>query len=129
MYDLARRIPMHSATKRLRLGLMSVICCLALSSVTFALEGQGNDTSGVQQPGKTIHGNIVKVVKSDADTHTWDVSVESEETGEIIPLHLDKTTARKITDIDPAVGEKVVVKYDEGSMHAISFAAVAATKN
>jgi hypothetical protein len=34
-----------------------------------------------------------------------------------------------VTDIDPAVGENVVVMYDEHSKHAISFAAVAATKN
>lgn len=83
----------------------------------FSLEGESYDTPAVQQPGKTIQGKIVKVVKSDAGTHTWDVSVENEETGEVVPLHLDKATARKVTDIDPAVGEKVVVKYDDRSKH------------
>jgi hypothetical protein len=55
--------------------------------------------------------------------------VENDETGEVVSLHLDKTTAREVTDVDPAVGEKVVVEYDKDSKHAISFAAVAATRN
>lgn len=119
---------MQSAWKVVGVSVLSVMGCLAPFAVTFSLEGQGNDIPAVQQPGKTIHGNIVKVVKIDAATHTWDVSVEDDETGEVIALHLDKDTAKKVTDIDPAVGEKVVVMYDDSSKHAISFAAVAATK-
>lgn len=121
---------MRRAGRPIGAGAMSIMMwSLAFSPVTFALDGQGSDTTAVQQPGKTVHGNIIKVVKSDAPTHTWDVSVEDEETGEVIPLHVDKTIARKVTDVDPAVGEKVVVQYDENSRQAISFAAVAATKN
>jgi hypothetical protein len=120
---------MHKPSKEAGVAVLSVTFLMALFTPVFSLEGESYDTPAVQQPGKTIQGKIVKVVKSDAVTHTWDVSVENEETGEVVPLHLDKATARKVTDIDPAVGENVVVMYDEHSKHAISFAAVAATKN
>lgn len=120
---------MQSVWRVVGAAILSMWWCVTEPTVAFSLDEQGNDIPAAQQSGKTIHGKIVKVVKSDAATHTWDVSVESEETGEMVALHLDKTTARKVTDIDPAVGEKVVVKYDENSMHAISFATVAAIKN
>lgn len=119
---------MQSAWKVVGVSVLSVMGCLALFTVTFSFEGQGNDMPAIQQLGKTIHGNIVKVVKSDAASYTWDVSVEDDETGEVITLHLARSTAKMVTDIDPAVGEKVVVKYDENNKHAITFAAVASTK-
>lgn len=49
------------------------------------------------------------------------MSVKSGETGEVVVLHLDKTTTRKDKQMDPALGDNVVVKYDEKSKHAISF--------
>lgn len=51
------------------------------------------------------------------------MSVENGETGEVIPLYPDRTTARKETAKDPAVGDKVVVKHDEHSKHAVTLAA------
>ena len=68
-------------------------------------------------------------MERDAATHKWDVSVENGGTGEVVPLHLDKTTAREETAQDPAVGDTVVVKYDEHSKHAITFVADTPTSN
>ena len=102
---------------------------MALSTVAFSIEREFPDKLDVQQPEKAIHGTIVKVVERDTVTHTWEVSVESAETGEVVSLQLDKATARKVTGVDPVVGDKVVVKYDEHSKHALSFVAVAAMSN
>jgi hypothetical protein len=38
-------------------------------------------------------------------------------------------TARKEADKDPAVGDRLVVKYDEHNQHAISFVADKPTSN
>jgi hypothetical protein len=119
----------HSLSKTVGMSVLSVTCCMVLSTVAFSIEGAVYDKPDVQQPGRTIHGKVVKVVKRDAATHQWEVSVENGETGEVVPLHLDKTTARKETARDPAVGDKVVVKYDEHSQHAISFVADTPTSN
>jgi hypothetical protein len=120
---------MHSLSKVVGVSILSVTLCIAGSTVAFSIEGAVYDKPNVQQPGRTIHGKVIKVVKGDAAQHTWDVSVENGETGEVVPLHLDRTTARKESDKDPAVGDKVIVKYDEHSKRALSFVADAPTSN
>ncbi len=116
---------MHLPLKVVGFSLLSVTVCMVLSTVTFS-EDKIYDKPAVQQPGRTIHGKIVNVVKGDAAKHQWDVSVQNGETGEVVPLCLDKTTARKEPNTEPTVGDEVVVKYDEQSKHALSFVAKAA---
>jgi hypothetical protein len=113
---------MHMPFKTIGFNLLSVLCCMVLSTVVFS-EDKIYDKPDVQQPGRTIHGKVITVAKGDAATHQWDVSVQNGETGELVPLCVDKTTARKQTDVEPAVGDEVVVKYDEQSKHALSFVA------
>jgi hypothetical protein len=120
---------MHSPSKAVGMSFLSLSFCMVLSTVALSTETTVYDKPDVQQPGRTIHGKVVKVVELDAATHKWDVSVENKETGEVVPLHLDKMTARKETAKNPAVGDKVVVKYDEHSKHAISFVEDALTSN
>lgn len=120
---------MHNSFKAVGVSFLCVTFCMVLSTVAFSIEREVFDKPDVQQPGRTIHGKVTKVVERDAATHKWDVSVENRETGEVVPLHLDKTTARKETDKDPAVGDKVIVKYDERSKHALSFVADAPMSN
>lgn len=120
---------MHGSFTAVGVSFLSLAFCMALSTVALSIEREIYDKPDVQQPGRTIHGKVVKVVKHDEATQKWDVSVENKETGEVVLLHLDKTTARKETAKDPAVGDKVVVKYDEHSKHAISFVADAPTSN
>lgn len=112
---------MNGLVKAVGVSVLSVACVMVLSTVAFSVEQEVYHQPDVHQPGRTIHGKVVNVVQRDAATHKWDVSVENGETGEVVPLCLDKTTARKKTDHDPAVGDEVVVKYDEHSKHALSF--------
>ena len=120
---------MHCPSKAVIVSVLSVALCMVLSTVAFSIEKEVYDKPDVQKAGRTIHGKVVKVAERDTATHKWDVSVENGETGEVVPLHLDKTTARKETAKNPAVGDKVVVKYDEHSKHAISFVEDTAPSN
>lgn len=118
---------MPSLSKAAGVGILSIALCLGLATIALSLEREVSGKPDLEQGEKAIHGTIVKVVKRDAATHTWEVSVENKETGELVPLYLDKATARKVTDADPTVGDRVIVKYQEDSGHASSFVAVAAT--
>ncbi|OQW34774.1 MAG: hypothetical protein A4E19_17815 [Nitrospira sp. SG-bin1] len=112
---------MHGSFTTVGVSFLTVTFGVVLATVALSAEREIYDKPDVQQPGRTIHGKVVNVVNRDVAAHQWDVSVENEQTGEVVPLHLDKTTARKATDKDPAVGDKVIVKYDEHSKHALSF--------
>lgn len=103
-------------------GILSLVLCAALSTVALAEEKAVYDgIPDVEQPGTTIHGKVVKAQKRDAASHKWDVSVENVATGEVVLLHLDKTTQWKEKATDPAPGDMVVVKYDDQSKHALTF--------
>ena len=119
---------MHSPFKVIKVSVLSLTMYMVLSTVAFSIEREIYDNPD-QQSGKTIHGTVVKVVERDAAAHTWDVSVEDGVTGDVVPLHLDKMTDRLVTNVGPAVGDKVVVTYDEHSKHALSFVLVAAINN
>lgn len=120
---------MRTPFKAVGVSVLSLTLCIGLSTIAFSIEGAVYDKPDVQQPGRTIHGKVIKVEKGDAAKHKWDVSVENGETGEVVPLRLDKMTARKEADKDPAVGDKVIVKYDEHSKHALSFVTDTPTSN
>jgi hypothetical protein len=109
-------------SKLIGVGVLSLVLCAALSTVAMAEEQAVYEgTPDVEQPGTTIHGKVVKVQKRDAATHQWDVSVKNVATGEVVLLHLDKTTQVKEKAPDPAIGDMVVVKYDDHSKHALTF--------
>jgi len=109
-------------SKLIGVGVLSLVLCAALSTVALAEEQAIYEgTPDVEQPGTTIHGKVVKVQKRDAATHQWDVSVKNVATGEVVLLHLDKTTQVKEKAPDPAIGDMVVVKYDDHSKHALTF--------
>jgi hypothetical protein len=109
-------------SKVIGVGVLSLVFCGALATEALAEEHAVYDgVPDVEQPGTTIHGKVVKVQKRDAATHQWDVSVKNVATGEVVLLHLDKTTERKEKAPDPAIGDMVVVKYDDHSKHALTF--------
>ena len=112
---------MSSLFKACVVGSLSVTFCVALSTVALSVDREVYDKPAVQQPGKTIHGKVVTVDERDANMQRWDVSVQNVETGEVVALHIDKTTTRKDMQMNPTIGTNVVVKYDEKSKHAISF--------
>jgi methyl coenzyme M reductase gamma subunit len=112
---------MYNLSKAVGVGFLSLVCCLALSTAALSLDTEVYDKPDIQHVGKTLHGKVVKIDERDANLQRWDVSVKSGETGEVIVLHLDKTTIRKDRQMDPVLGDNVIVKYDEKNKHAISF--------
>jgi hypothetical protein len=109
-------------SKAIGVGVLGLVFCAAVSTGALAEEKAVYDgMPDVEQPGTTIHGKVVKIQKRDADTYKWDVSVKNVATGEVVLLHLDKTTQMKEKAPDPALGDMVVVKYDDHSKHALTF--------
>lgn len=105
----------------LGIGVLSLVLSATLSTVALAGEKGTHKLPDVEEPGRTIHGKVVKVEERDRAAQQWDVSVENVQTGEVVRLHLDKTTERNKEATEPASGDLVVVKYDEKSQHALTF--------
>lgn len=115
-------VSLFTIQKAMGVGVFSLVFCVAPFAVALAEEHAVYDgTPDVEKPGTTIHGKVIKVQERDAATHQWDVSVKNVATGEVVLLHLDKTTQRKEKAPDPALGDMVVVKYDDHSKHAFTF--------
>jgi hypothetical protein len=120
---------MNSLSKAVGIGFLSFVCGLALSTVAFSVDREVYDKPQAVQPGKTIHGKIIKIDELNANQQRWDVSVQSIETGEVVVVHIDKTTNRKEGQMEPDLGDNVIVKYDEPSKHAITFLTDARSHN
>ncbi len=103
-------------------GLLGLVLCMAVPMAAWSSDKEAYDGPDVQQPGRTIHGKVIKSVERDRAAQQWDVSVENVRTGEVVQVHLDKTTERKEQAAEPSPGDLVVVKYDENSKHALTFA-------
>lgn len=112
---------MNGLSKWVGAGFVPVVCAVFLSTMVIAAERAVYDKPDVEVPGTTIYGKAIKVAERDAAKHTWDVSVENAGTGEVVQIQLDKTTERKDKDTDPALGDRVVGKYDDHSKHALTF--------
>lgn len=118
---------MGSLAKVIGMGVLTLVCSVALSTESIAAdkaktapdqaEYKGPE---VEVPGTTIYGKIVKITERHDAKHAWEVSVENVATGEVVQLHLDKSTERKEKEPDPGIGDQVVVKYDDVSKHAIT---------
>ncbi len=112
---------MTSLLKALGVGVLSAMFFLTFSTMALAVDREVYDKPEATKSGKTMQGKVVKVDAHDANSQKWDVSVQNKETGEVVVLHIDKTTTRKDRQMDPDIGDNVTVKYDEKSKHAISF--------
>lgn len=121
---------MYNVFKTIGIGVLSVTFCMACSTVAqSSADREVYDKPGAIQSGKSMKGQVVKVDARDANEQRWDVSVQNQETGEVVVLHIDKTTTRKDRQMDPDIGDNVIVKYDEKSKHAISFLTDARSHN
>lgn len=103
------------------IGFLTIAFGGAFSTTAWAVDQAVYEKPNVEVPGTTIYGKVVKVMEQDASKHAWEVSVENNATGDVVQVHLDKTTERKEKDPAPAVGDRVVVKYDDSSKHALTF--------
>ena len=115
--------------KTVRIGFLSLLTCAAMSTTAFSVDREVYDKPEVLQAGKTMQGKVVKVDERDAKIQRWDVSVQNGDTGEVVVLHIDKTTTRKDMQMHPAIGDNVIVKYDVNSKHAFSFLTDARSHN
>jgi len=110
---------MFPIPKAIGLTLLTVVFGMSLS--TLALSGTDRtvyDKPGVQ-PGKIIKGKVMNVDKK--SSQSWNVSVKDGKTGEVVVLHVDKSTARRDNTIRPDLGDDVIAKYNEQNNHAFSF--------
>lgn len=110
---------MFPIPKAIGLTLLTVVFGMSLS--TLALSGTDRtvyDKPGVQ-PGKIIKGKVMNVDKK--SSQSWNVSVKDGETGEVVVLHVAKSTARRDNTIRPDLGDDVIAKYNEQNNHAFSF--------
>ena len=112
---------MNGFGKCIGVGVVSLVCGVMFAVATPAADRAVYEKPEVEMPGTTIYGKVVKVTERDASKHAWEVSVENAATGEVVQLHLDKTTERKEKDPDPIIGDRVVVKYDDKNKHALTF--------
>ena len=102
-------------------GLLGLLLGLSLPVVALSSDKEVYDGPEVEQSGRTIHAKVVKIDKQDKGTGRCDVSVENLQTGEVVQVHLDKSTERERQSTEPSPGDLVVVKYDENSKHALTF--------
>ena len=120
---------MVTLSKVIGISVLSATFCMVLATVALSVDREVYDKAETVKSGKTIHGKVVKVDAKDANMQRWDVSVQNGDTGEVVALHIDKSTTRKDIQMDPAIGDNVIVKYDEKSKHAISFLTDARSHN
>lgn len=115
--------------KTVRIGFLGLLACAAFSTMAFSVDREVYDKPEAATPGKSIQGKIVKVDERDANAQRWDVSVQNADTGEVVVLHIDKTTTRKDMQMHPAIGDNVIAKYDVNTKHAVSFLTDARSHN
>ncbi len=102
-------------------GVLGLFLGLTMPVVAVSSDKDVYDGPEVEQAGRTIHAKVVKIDKQDEGTGQCDVSVENVQTGEVVQLHLDKSTERERQSTKPSPGDLVVVKYDEHSKRALTF--------
>lgn len=110
---------MQSILKAIGLTLLTAV--LGIGLPTLALSGTDRtvyDKPDVR-PGKTINGKVVNV--DEKSSQSWNVAVKDLATGEVVTLHVDKTTERREITLKPDLGDIVIVKYNEQNNHAYSF--------
>lgn len=119
---------MYNPIQFVGVGLAIFLYGITLSLPVMAADHAVYDKPDVEVPGTTIYGKVVKVTEIDATKQVWDVAVENAATGDVFQLHIDKSTERKEKDSNPAVGDRVVVKFNDTSKHALTFVKDTPTK-
>lgn len=109
---------MRPISKVIGLTFLTVVFSMGMSTLVLSVDREVYDKQDVQS-GKIIKGKVMKV--DEKFPQSWNVSVKDQETGEIVILHVDKTTARKDIMLKPDLGDNVVAKYNQQNNHAVSF--------
>ncbi|HEU5407156.1 MAG TPA: hypothetical protein VFU48_05280 [Nitrospira sp.] len=103
------------------LGVTVLTVMIGMGLSTLALSGTDRTVydKPTLQPGKIIKGTVMNV--DEKSSQTWNVSVKDRETGEVVILHIDKSTTRKSNRLQPDLGDYVIAQYNEHNNHAYSF--------
>lgn len=99
--------------------LLAVLMWVSAATIALAVDREVYDKPNVQT-GHTIKGKVMSVNPDAKTAQTWHVGVKDNDTGQVVVLHVDKTTTRKNIMLSPDVGDNVVAKYNAQN-HAISF--------
>jgi hypothetical protein len=116
---------MRLLSKVLGVSVVTVMMGMGLSTPAFS--SANSTVQSDVQPGKTIKGKVMDVVKLDeksAEKSTqpsWYVFVRDQETGRLVLLHVDQETVRKHNMLHPDLGENIIAQYNEQNNHAYSF--------
>ena len=97
---------------------LTLMFCTGLSTLALSTDRTVYDKPDVRT-GKIIRGDVMKV--DDKSSQSWNVSVKDRETGQVVVLHIDKSTTRKSISLRPELGAYVIAQYNEQNNHAYSF--------
>jgi hypothetical protein len=117
---------MRPISKTIGLTLLAVVFGTGLPTQALSVDREVYDKPDIQQ-GKMIRGKVMNV--DEKSSQSWNVSVKDRETGEVVILHIDKTTTRKDNMLKPDLGDNIVAKYNQQNNHAISFLTDQATSH
>ncbi|UVT20292.1 MAG: hypothetical protein H8K03_21400 [Nitrospira sp.] len=110
---------MQVMSKTIGATLLAVLFCIGFPTIALSVDREVYDKPNVQT-GNIIKGKVMSVNPDAKAAQTWHVGVKDNDTGQVVVLHVDKTTTRKDIMLSPDVGANVVAKYNEQN-HAISF--------
>lgn len=110
---------MRLMSKVFGVTLLTAILGIGLSTLALSSSDRTVYDKPSLQPGKIIKGEVMKV--DEKASQTWNVSVKDRESGEVVILHVDKSTTRKDKSLRPDLGDYVIAQYDEKNNHAYSF--------
>ncbi|MDK2741289.1 MAG: hypothetical protein NDI90_00105 [Nitrospira sp. BO4] len=110
---------MRNVSKMIGTTLLTVLLCAGFSTVALSVDREVYDKPNVQT-GNIIKGKVMSVNPDAKAAQTWHVGVKDNDTGQVVVLHVDKTTTRKDIMMSPDLGDNVIAKYNE-QKHAISF--------
>lgn len=97
---------------------LTFMFCIGLSTLALSTDRTVYDKPQMHS-GKIIRGDVMKVDEESAQS--WNVSVRDRETGEVVILHIDKSTTQKDITLRPMLGEYVIAQYNGQNNHAYSF--------
>lgn len=97
---------------------LTLMFCINLSTLALSLDRTVYDKPEIRS-GKIIRGAVINV--DEKSSQSWNVSVKDRVTGEVVILHIDKSTTRKDIVLRPTLGAYVIAQYNEQNNHAYSF--------
>lgn len=110
---------MRLTSRTVGVTVLAIILSMGLSTVAHSSADRTVYDKPDVQPGKVIKGKVMRV--DEKSPQSWNMSVKDRETGQIVVIHIDKTTTRKDLMLRPDLGDNIIAKYNQQNNHATSF--------